>query len=185
MSGREFCGGSVNPGGFALDHRSHARDLRFRLLPLFQLDGFTDSGNGLYAVAGVKTWSVEQVLEPRAHRQSLLRYQFALAFEEHAVHLGDSRVCQTRAAVFARFGQSLFITLRAVREGIRGIFERRKIQVWRDLLEGWRNIRLLRIRGRRENAFLDFQIALADSVGLVLGELFQLVDVSLKRLGEI
>src|SRR5579872_776397 len=65
----EVCSRRVHRCRVVLQNLGHAGDLFFCLGVALLFNCFANAGDGLCVVAGVITWSIDQVLVPRAARQ--------------------------------------------------------------------------------------------------------------------
>ena len=65
--------------------------------------------------------------------KTLLRSEFAFALDEHAVHLGERSRSQSGAAIGIRVLESFLVFRGAARRRIGGVFERREIQIRRNI----------------------------------------------------
>src|SRR5689334_24298171 len=94
------------------------------------LNGFANAGHGLGAVAGVVTGSVDQALEPRTSRQSLLVRKLALALDQILVQRLQSLRRRKSTGTRAEGLNSFAVALGAAVESGESIIKRRKINEW-------------------------------------------------------
>ncbi len=118
------------------------------------------------------------MLEPRPQRQAFIERELALALDEHAIHRSRGR----RIRLLGLRERTL-VALGSARERVEPVIERRKVHVRRHGLAFRRDARVARIADGFEHAFLELAIALTDLRALVVGQLLDLADVLLHRVG--
>src|SRR6185437_11643475 len=80
-------------------------DVFFRFRPVSLLNGFTDPGQRLDAVTGVKTWGINHMMIPFPPRQALRRSQRKFELSENPIemlHSFGSRIFRAAQNIAAR-----------------------------------------------------------------------------------
>src|SRR5690348_3428316 len=158
--------------GFVLQATRNDCHALVSLLPFFLLDGFAHGGHRFRGISRVEARRVQLVAVPFAVRQPVLRDELAFAFDEQTVHVVERCRGQRCAAICIGVLDRLAVFGGCARNRVRGVFQRREVLVRRHFFFFRRYVCLFGVRGRGENALVEFAVTFTNLVLHVLRQVF-------------